>query len=54
MAALFTIFQLDGCPSWRLTLDIADPLFALVIAPGFYPHHVEEVVADQDQASGSL
>jgi len=35
------------------TLDInADPLFALVIAPGFYLHHV--VVVDQDPASGSL
>jgi len=29
-------------------LDNADPLFALVITPGFYLHHVE--VADQDPA----
>jgi len=35
-----------------LTFDNADPLFALVITPGFYLHHVE--VADQDAASGSL
>jgi len=34
------------------TLDNADPLFALVITPGFYPHHVE--VADQDPVRGSL
>jgi len=34
------------------TLDNADPLFALVIKPGFYLHHVE--VADLDPASGSL
>jgi len=33
-------------------LDNADPLFALVITPGFYLHHLE--VADQDSASGSL
>jgi len=33
-------------------LDNADPLFALLITPGFYLHHVE--VADQRQASGSL
>jgi len=34
------------------TLDNADLLFALVIIPGFYLHHVE--LADQDLASGSL
>jgi len=34
------------------TLDNADPLFALVVTPGFYQHHVE--VADQDPARGSL
>jgi len=34
------------------TLDIADPLLARVITPGFYLHRVE--VADQDLASGSL
>jgi len=32
-------------------LDNDDPLFALVITPGFYLHHVE--VADQDLANGS-
>jgi len=32
------------------TLDNADPLFALVIKPGFYPQHV----AGQDPARGSL
>jgi len=34
------------------TLDNADPLFALVITPGFYLHHVE--VAKQHSAGGSL
>jgi len=35
------------------TLDInADPLFALVIAPGFYLHHVE--VVDRDPASAGI
>jgi len=34
------------------TLDNADPLFALVIASGFYLHHVK--VADHDPAGGSL
>jgi len=34
------------------TLDNADPLFALVITPGFYMHHVE--VVDQYLASGRL
>jgi len=33
-------------------IDIADPLFTLVIIPGFYLHHVE--VVDQNPASGSL
>jgi len=33
-------------------LDNADPLFALVIAPGFYLHQIEG--ANQDPASGSL
>jgi len=35
-------------------LDNADPLFALMISPGFYPHHAHVEVADQDPASGSL
>jgi len=39
-------------PFPAVNLDNADPLFALVITPGFYLHHVE--VADQDPASGSL
>jgi len=34
------------------TFNNADPLFALVITPDFYLHHVK--VADQDRASGSL
>jgi len=34
------------------TLDIADPLFALMMTPGLYLPHLE--VADQDPASGSL
>jgi len=42
---IFTPFQAP-------TLDNADPLFALVITPGFYRHHVE--VADKDPASDSL
>jgi len=39
--------------SWRMpTLDDTDPLFALVMKPGFYLHHIE--VADQDPAFSSL
>jgi len=34
------------------TLDIDDPLFALVITTSFYLHHVD--VAAQDPASGCL
>jgi len=34
------------------TLDNVNPLFVLVMTPGFYLLHVE--VADQDPASGSL
>jgi len=34
------------------TLDNVDPLFALVITPGFYMHHIK--VTDQDSASDSL
>jgi len=50
MAALF--ISIDRMPFLAPTLDNADPLFALVIPPGFYQHHVE--VADQDPASGNL
>jgi len=39
-------------PFLAQTLDNADPLFAQMITPGFYLHHVE--VVDQDPASGSL
>jgi len=45
--AVFCLFPLARCRS-----GIADPLFALVITPGVYLHHVD--VADQDPASGSL
>jgi len=34
------------------TLDNAEPLFALLLIPGFFLHQVE--VADQQPASGSL
>jgi len=34
------------------TLDNTDPFFALVIAPGFYLHHIE--VADRGPASSSV
>jgi len=34
------------------SLDNAEMLFAMVILPGFYLHHVE--VVDQDPASDSL
>jgi len=44
--------SISRMPFLGLTLDNANPLFALVITPGFYLHHVE--VADQDSASGSL
>jgi len=33
-------------------LDNADPLFTMVITPGFYLHHKK--VVDQDLASGGL
>jgi len=53
MADLF-IF-LSRMPFLALPLDNADPLFALVITPGFYLHHVVYVeVADQESASGTL
>jgi len=50
MAVLF--IYIDRMLFMAPTLDNADPLFALVITPGFYLHHVE--VADKDPASGSL
>jgi len=50
MAVLFILF--DQMPFIVPTLDNAYPLFALVITPGFYLHHVE--VANQDPASDSL
>jgi len=43
--AVLSIF-IDRMPFLEPSLDNADPLFALVITPGFYIHHVE--VADQD------
>jgi len=39
-------------PFLEPTLANADPLFALVITPGFYRYHVE--LADQDPVSDSL
>jgi len=50
MAAL--LIYIGWMPFLVPTLDNVDPLFAPVIAPGFYLHHVE--VVDQDSASGSL
>jgi len=50
MAVLF--IYIDRMPFLAQTFDNADRLFALVITPGFYLHHVE--VVDQDQTSGSL
>jgi len=47
---LFT--SIDWMPFLPPILNNANPLIALVIAPGFYLHHV--VVVDQDPASGSL
>jgi len=48
MTILF--ISIGQIPFLAPTLNNADLLFALVITPGFYPHHVE--VADQDPASG--
>jgi len=45
------LFQLVPGTNLALTFDNTDPLFAVVIAPGFYLY-VE--VADQGPASGSL
>jgi len=50
MTALFTFT--GRMPFLAPKLDIADPLFAQVITPGFYLHRQE--LADQDPASGSL
>jgi len=50
MAILF--ISIDRMPFLVLAFDNADSLFALVIAPGLYLHHLE--VADQHPASGSL
>jgi len=50
MAALF--IYISWMPLLALTLDNVDPLFALVIAPGFYVHHLR--VMNQDAASDSL
>jgi len=48
MAVLF--IPVGRMPSLASTFDNADRLFAPVITPGFYLHHVEVA----DQASGSL
>jgi len=45
IASLF--ISTDRMPFLAPTPDNADPHFELVIAPGFYPHHVE--VVDQAQ-----
>jgi len=47
MAALF-IFMAPT-PYLASTLDNADPLFALVLTPGFYLYHVE--VAEKDKTA---
>jgi len=47
VAALF--ISIDWMPFLVLTRDNANALFALVIAPGFYLHHVE--VANKDLGS---
>jgi len=46
------LISIGRMPFGTPTLRNADPLFALVITPGFYQHHVE--AADQDPAGGSL
>jgi len=50
MAVLF--ISIGRMPFLASTLGNADPLFAMVITPGFYLHHVG--VADQDTTTGSL
>jgi len=50
MAVLF--IYIGRMPFLTPTLDNAEPLFALVLIPGFFLHQVE--VADQQPASGSL
>jgi len=44
--------SIDQLPFLASTIENADPLFAMVITPGYYLHYVE--VADQDPVSGSL
>jgi len=50
VAVLF--ISIGRMPFLPPTVDIADPLFALVIKLSFYLHHLE--VADQEPASGCL
>jgi len=50
VAVLFD--SIDRMPFLAPTLDNANPFFALMIAPGFYQHHLE--VAGQYRASSSL
>jgi len=50
MASLF--ISISWMPLLAPTLDNTDPLFALVITPGFYLHYIE--MTDQDIASGSI
>jgi len=50
MAVLF--ISIGQMPFLAPPIDDADPPFALVIATGFYLHHVE--LAKQDSANGSL
>jgi len=45
------LISIDRMPFLMPPFDNADPLFTLVITPGFYQHHVE--VVDQDPVSGS-
>jgi len=45
MTVLF--ISIGGMPFMATTLDIADSLFAIVITPGFYLHHVQ--MADRNQ-----
>jgi len=46
------LISIGQMPFLTPTLDNADPLFALVITPDFFLHHIE--VADQYPASGCL
>jgi len=49
MAVLF--ISIDRMPFMAPTLENADPLFTLVITPGFYLHYIE--VMNENPASGS-